>query len=130
MVFLLPLNAIFGQIIYMKKALLLLFLVPQSLLAQKMERFCEMVATARVLSSKVTISVDFGEEAGIFKDRRIKDDDGQAVKFNTLVDAMNYMGSQNWKLVNAFPITNGNGAAVYHFYFKKEYDASDLATPP
>jgi hypothetical protein len=98
------------------------------LFAQKLERYCEMVATGRILSSKVTIAVDFGEEAGLFKDRRIKNDEGRAVKFNTLVDAMNYMGSENWKLVNAFPVTNsGNSSSVYHFYFKKEYDASELA---
>lgn len=114
----------------MKKALFLLLLAPQALWAQKMERYCEMVATPRLMSSKVTISVDFGDEAGLFRDRRIKDDDGRAVKFNTLIDAMNYMGSQNWKLVNAFPISNGTNTAVYHFYFKKEYDASELAPAP
>lgn len=110
----------------MKKALFLLCLVPQALFAQKLERYCEMVATARLFSTKVTIQVDYGDQAGFF-DRRIRDDEGKVVKFNTLVDAMNYMGTQNWKLVNAFPVTTGGSSgSVYHFYFKKDYDASEL----
>jgi hypothetical protein len=113
----------------MKKILIAILLLPQGLFAQKLERYCELVAIGKMLSSKVSISVDFGEEAGLFKDRRVKDDDGKVVKFNTLVDALNYMGTQNWKMVNAFPISNGNGGNIYHFFFKKEYDASELAAP-
>ncbi len=42
--------------------------------------------------------------------------------------ALNYMGTQNWHLVNAFPLTTGGaGCKVLHFYFRKEYDASELA---
>jgi hypothetical protein len=103
-------------------------LLPQFLFAQKLERYCELVATAKLFSSKVSISVDFGDEAGFFKDRRVRDDDGKVVQFNTLVDALNYMGSQDWKVVNAFPISNGS-VNIYHFFFRKEYDASEIAAP-
>jgi len=33
---------------------------------------------------------------------------------------MNYLGSQGWMLVNAFPMAEGS-SSVYHFYFKKLY---------
>ncbi len=114
---------------FMKKVLLAICLLPNVLFAQKMERYCELLATGRMLSTKVTIAVDFGEERAFFKDTRMRDDEGKLVKFNSLIDALNYMGSQNWKLVNAFPIATGN-QNVLHFYFKQEYDASELAVDP
>ena len=79
---------------------------------------------------RVTIQVDFGEEQSFFKDTRVKDDDGAVIRFNSLVDALNYMGTKNWKLVNAFPLSSGNSGKVLHFYFKKEYDSSELAPVP
>ena len=110
----------------MKKILvLLLVLVPGMLYAQKLEKYCEIMAIGKMFSSKVTITVDFGEQRGFFKDTRLRDEEGDVVKFNSTIDALNYMGTQGWKLVNAFPISNGN-QNVYHFFFKKEYDASEL----
>jgi hypothetical protein len=111
----------------MKKLFLLLLLAaPQYIYAQKLERYCDVMAIGKMFSKKVTITVDYGEESGFFKDQRVKDDAGDIVKFNSLVDALNYMGTQSWKLVNAFPISDGTNSSVLHFYFKKEYDASEL----
>jgi hypothetical protein len=115
----------------MNKILFLCLLLTNTVHAQKLEKYCEVVATGRLFSTKVTIQVDFGEERAFFKDTRMRDDDGAVVKFNTLVDALNYMGTQNWHLVNAFPISSSaGGGKVLHFYFKKEYDTSELATEP
>ncbi len=112
-----------------KQLLTLLFLFPSALFAQKMEKYCEMVAIGKLFSHKVNITVDFGEEKGFFKDTRLRDDEGSVVKFNTVVDALNYMGTQGWKMINAFPMST-NGENVYHYYFKKEYDASELLPQP
>lgn len=99
--------------------------------AQKVEKYCELVATAKLFSAKVNIDVNFGEERKFFefKDRRVKDSLGSVKRFNSVVDALNYMGQQGWKLVNAFPVSTGTtGGAVYHFFFKKEFDASEIET--
>jgi len=84
------------------------------------EQYCKMVATGRLLSNKVTIDIDFGEERKLFGgDTRLKDEEtGKLRKFNSVTDAMNYLGGQGWVLVNAFPMLEGS-ASVYHFYFKK-----------
>jgi hypothetical protein len=87
----------------------------------KIEQYCEVVATARILSSKVTIDIDYGEERSIWNDNRIKDEDGKLKKFNSVIDAINYLGKMGWKLVNAFPTSNGSGPVVYHYVFKKEF---------
>ena len=92
----------------------------------RVEQYCEVVATARLLSNRVTVDIDYGETRSIWKDNRLKDENGKLIKFNTLVDALNYLGRNGWKLVNAFPINStSNSAPVYHYVFKKEFLKKD-----
>ena len=93
--------------------------------ASNVEQYCEVVATGRLLSNKVTIDIDYGEERSIWKDNRLKDDNGKLKKFNTVIDALNYLGKDGWLLVNAFPVATGNGPMVYHYVFKKEFSKAD-----
>jgi len=90
------------------------------------EQYCDVVSTERFMSNKVTINVDYGEERSIWKDNRLKDRAGKLVKFNTVIDALNDLGKDGWKLVNAFPVGNSaNSSAVYHYVFKKEFYRRD-----
>jgi hypothetical protein len=91
----------------------------------RVEQYCEVVATGRLLSNKVTIDIDYGEERSIWKDNRLKDDNGKLKKFNTVIDAINYLGKDGWKLVNAFPVLTGNGPMIYHYVFKKEFSKAE-----
>ena len=93
----------------------------------KVEQYCKLVATGRLLSNKVTIDVDFGEERKLFAgDTRMKDEvSGKLKKFNSVTDALNYLGLQGWHLVNAFPMTEGS-SNTYHFYFKKLYKKEEV----
>lgn len=93
--------------------------------ADKVEQYAEVVATPRLLSSKVTVDIDYGEERSIWKDNRVKTDEGKLKKFNTVVDALNYMGKEGWKLVNAFPFITGN-TQVYHYVFKKSFSKAEI----
>lgn len=91
------------------------------------EQYARVEATPRLLSSKVTIDVDFGESRRFWSDNRLRDEEsGKLKKFNSVTDALNYMGSQGWVLVNAFPvnIATPNSSPVYHYYFKKLYKKS------
>lgn len=96
--------------------------------AQKVEQYCEMTAMQKLLSKKVTIDIDNGEERKFFsfKDTRVKDEIGKVKSFNSVVDALNYMGRLGWKLVNAFPVLE-NGQNIYHYVFCREFDKSELA---
>ena len=87
----------------------------------KVEQYCEVVATGRFLSTKVTIEIDYGEEKSIWKDNRVKEEDGKVKKFNSVIDALNYLGKLGWKLVNAFPVSEASGPKVYHYVFRKEF---------
>ena len=115
--------------VFMKKIiLLLLFVLPVLSQAQNtvvavaspQEQYCMVLATSKLLSNKVTITIDFGQETKMFafKDTRLKDDDGAVKNFNSVIDALNYMASQGWQFVNAYVITVG-GQNVYHYVLRK-----------
>lgn len=114
----------------MKSTLILLFIfISLSSFAQdttKVEQYCEVIATGRLLSNKVTIDINYGEERTIWKDHRVRTDEGKLKKFNSVIDAINYLGKDGWKLINAFPTTSGNGPMIYHYVFKKEFARSEL----
>ncbi len=112
----------------MKKLILIFLLIPALGYCQtaetKVEQYCELVAQYRILSRKVNIDVDYGDERKFFKDYRLKDETGKLKKFNSIIDALNYMGQQGWKLVNAFLVNEGSGSTinnVYHYVFRKEF---------
>lgn len=88
------------------------------------EQYCDVVATPRMLSNKVTISIDYGEEKKMWKDSRLKDDEGKLKKFNTVVDALNYMGKDGWLFVNAFLDLNGT-TRTYHYIFRKLFPRAE-----
>jgi hypothetical protein len=91
----------------------------------KVEQFCQIIARPRLFSSRVTIDMDFGGEKRFWKDTRLKSKQGQIKKFNTIVDAMNFMTKEGWTFVNAYPVKT-YGLEIFHLAFKKLIDKRDL----
>lgn len=91
----------------------------------KVEQYCQVIATPRLLSNKVTIEIDFGEEKSIWRDSRLKTEGGKLKKFNTVIDALNYMGMAGWIFINAYPVHTGQ-TEIFHFAFKKQFSKSEL----
>lgn len=73
-----------------------------------------VMATSKFLSKKVTITVDYGNRSGYVE----RDENGEIIVFNTVVDALNYMYKKGWSFVDAYAITVGN-QNVYHYLFEK-----------
>lgn len=113
----------------MKKFVFILCLLPLASFCQsdtsKVQQFCEIVAAAKFLSNKVNIAIDYGEKSSIWKDQRVKDKDGEAKDFNSVIDALNYMGKNGWKLHAAYPISTGS-VLVYHYVMYKLFDKSQV----
>ena len=86
------------------------------------EEYCMILATGKFLSTKVTISIDFGQERRFFSDNRYKDENGQVQTFNSVIDALNYMNSQGWEFVNAYVITVAS-QNVYHYVMKRKINS-------
>ncbi len=95
--------------------------------SSKVEQYCQVIATPRLLSNKVTIDIDFGEEKSFWRDTRLKTDAGKIKKFNTIIDAINYMGREGWTFINAFPVRMGE-TEIYHFAFKKQFSRNSFFT--
>ena len=87
--------------------------------------YCELVGTQKLLTGKVSVSVDFGQQS-YFKDNRLVDENGQVMTFNSMVDAMNYMSTLGWEFEQAYIVTLGAGntaSNVYHWLLSKyKYD--------
>ena len=95
--------------------------------------YCEIVGTGKVFSNKVKIEVDFGQKTSFWKggaDKILKDANGKAIEFNSMVDAMNYFGTQGWEFVQAYVVTVPGISGqqnVYHWLLKKAITAEDAA---
>src|SRR6188768_3785976 len=116
----------------MKPTLLVLFIIligfANSVVAQTNDSspdkskfvYCELIGTQKLLSMKVTITIDFGEAKSIWKDNRLKDEiTGKVQVFNSMVDALNYMGEDGWEFVQAYIVTIGQ-QNVYHWLLKRK----------
>lgn len=106
----------------MRKIILLLMLVFSfSAFGQDNEThrvYCELLGTAKFLSTKVTVSVDFGQDEGEWASKLV-DENGKAITFNSMVDAMNYMGKLGWKFEQAYTVGSNNNF-VYHWLLSKD----------
>lgn len=78
-----------------------------------------------MLSNKVTIDIDFGEERSFWNDTRLRTETGKLKKFNTVIDALNYMGREGWSFINAFPVRMKD-TEIYHFAFGKGHKKGNV----
>jgi len=92
------------------------------------EEYCMILATQKFLSTKVKISIDFGQEVSFWKNtvraQTLKDEKGKAISFNSVIDALNYMSSKGWEFVNAYAITVDN-ENVLHYVMKRQLTEAD-----
>ncbi len=90
--------------------------------AQSIPRFvyAEIVGESRFLSNKVTVSIDYGQATSFFENTKVKNEDGGNRKFNSMVDAMNYMGALGWEFQQAYVVTTSQ-QNVYHWLMRKNF---------
>ncbi|MBN1651369.1 MAG: hypothetical protein JW857_08575, partial [Bacteroidales bacterium] len=56
-----------------------------------------------VLSDKTIIEIDLGQkQSGLITSSCIVDKDGNVVKFNSIVDALNFMGELGWEFCQTY----------------------------
>lgn len=72
----------------------------------------------------VTIAVDFGQKTKLLADHRLRNEAGELVTFNSVVDALNYMGSQGWRLFDT-QFIRGEHVDHYNYLFKREVESID-----
>lgn len=111
----------------MKKILLLvIFSLSCSLAGAQQKVYCELLGQGKLFSKKVTVTVDFGQNQ--WQNNKLVDEDGKKIVFNSMIDAMNFMGKLGWEFEQAYVITSGSGASaqnVYHWLLSKYISEGD-----
>lgn len=82
--------------------------------------YAEIVGETKFLTNKVTISIDYGQATSFFESNKVKTEDGKNRTFNSMVDAMNYMGALGWEFQQAYVVTMGQ-QNVYHWLMRKPF---------
>lgn len=83
--------------------------------------YCEIVGTSKFMSNKVTVALDFGQFNKFGSDQRLRDEEGKPIVFNSMVDAMNWMGADGWQFMQAYAVTMGS-TNVYHWLLRLDLD--------
>ncbi|WP_338876926.1 hypothetical protein WBJ53_14820 [Spirosoma sp. SC4-14] len=108
---------------------LALLLFPSALLAQTVNgvplkninvEYVQIVGTSKLLSNKLTIEIDFGQENSYWsqRDTQLRDANDKLLTFNSMIDALNFMTSHGYEFIQAyaFSVSSQN---VYHYLLRK-----------
>jgi hypothetical protein len=89
--------------------------------AQPKEQYCMLIASEKFLSAKFNVTVDFGDETKILtkEDQVLKGKLEKGGKFNSIIDALNYMAKQGWLFVNAYSLPDGANATALHYVLRR-----------
>ena len=84
--------------------------------------YCELTNAEKSVGIMTTVEADFGKKKSALQDNRLKDEQTGKVKtFNSIIDALNYMGNQEWELVYTYQEKVEN-RVVHHWIMKKRIE--------
>lgn len=89
---------------------------------RKIYVYCQLVGTTGFMTKKVSIEIDYGQDqftSGWKRTNVIRDENNKVKKFNSMVDAVNYMAERGWRMNQAYAFAVGN-QSVYHYLMEQE----------
>jgi len=84
-------------------------------------RHVQITVVPRMLSNKINVEVDFGQDTKFFSDTRMKDDAGRAMKFNSVSDILNYMSKEKWELITEPTFYDTNAQPGRSIFVRRTY---------
>jgi hypothetical protein len=86
--------------------------------------YVQIVGEAKPLAAKPRVQIDFGQRTKMFssgKDNTVRDEAGKIVKFNSMMDALNFFSSYGFELVSSYvtPESNADFNNTTHYYILK-----------
>ena len=83
--------------------------------------YIQLMATTKLLSTKVTVDIDFGQRNKAFalRDTEIRDEKNQVVTSNSIIDALNFMSTNGYEFVQAYTVNISN-TVVYYYVMRKK----------
>ncbi|MBJ04544.1 MAG: hypothetical protein CMP65_01405 [Flavobacteriales bacterium] len=86
----------------------------------KIEVFCDLISTKKFLSTTENITINYGNRDSLWNDDQIYNlITSDLTKYNSLIDALNYMGNEGWKVIGSYS-SSSNSYLVEHYILKKE----------
>jgi len=84
--------------------------------------YVQIVGYSKLMSTKLNIQIDFGQETSIWTKGAktvVRDVNGKIMKFNSMIDALNFMNNNGYEFETAYAFAIGN-QNVYHYLLKKQ----------
>ena len=73
-------------------------------------------------SYKINILIDFGQEMKYYTNGNITDDKGKKVKFNSMIEALNFMNKSGYDFVQAYGIFSASKNIDYYIMKRKKME--------
>ena len=87
---------------------------------EKIEVFCDLISRRKFLGKDEEIIINYGNRDSLWIDEKIYTLMLKDLKnYNSIIDALNYMGSEGWKTVNSYSRSE-NSYIIEHYILKKE----------
>jgi len=74
--------------------------------------YAQLSCEGQLFSTKVKVSIDFGQSTSwlsSMSESRLVDRNGNEIKFNSMIDALNYLTQFGWRFAQAYVVPNGSG---------------------
>ena len=75
--------------------------------------FIEISANGRLFSNRINVIVDYGQRRRSFDIQRIENDRGKSMKFNSMMDALNFFYRNGWEYVDNYQDNDDNTLRRY-----------------
>ena len=86
----------------------------------KIEVFCDLISRKKFLGTDERISINYGKRDSLWLDNNMYTLMSNDLKnFNFIIDALNYMGNEGWKVINSYS-SSENSYTVEHYILQKE----------
>ena len=75
--------------------------------------YAQLSCEGQLFSTKVKVSIDFGQSTSwlsSMSESRLVDKDGKEIKFNSMIDALNYLTQFGWRFAQAYVVPNDSGS--------------------
>ena len=83
--------------------------------------YCQIVSSSLLFKNKLNVNIDYGQERNFLGIDLIKTEDTKrAVKFNSMIDALNYMSEQGWEFVQAYVVVDATDSTTYWILKKRK----------
>ena len=87
---------------------------------ENIEIFCDLISTRKFLGREESLTINYGTRDSLWTSDSVYSLLASDLKkYNSVIDALNYMGSEGWKEISSYSTSN-NSYIVKHYVLKKE----------